>query len=302
MQAAAPLSKFGKLVPPPGARGPRTWSKRALLRHGVRFRNRTAVALSLSRAAGELGSLYQGVFGAASGAGIIIGTYFAFYSTAKKALARAGGPDGPPGWCAAGPGGAAFLAGSAAAAGSSVVKVPLAVCIRSVQAGVYPNVFAAASSITRAAGVRGLFTGFVPTLLEDVPDMGVKFAVYEALRAGHAALVGGTRPASAGEDFAMGAAAGAVAAAATTPLDVVKTNMMCSAASRPSMAAAARDVLARSGPGGLFAGVGPRALSNGLNSAVFFCLFEAIRSALADAARARESEAMAAGEGKAKKA
>ena len=28
-----------------------------------------------------------------------------------------------------------------------------------VQAGVYPNVFAAASSITDAAGVRGLFTG-----------------------------------------------------------------------------------------------------------------------------------------------
>ena len=86
MQAAAPLSKFGKLVPPPGARGPRTWSKRALLRHGVRYRNRTAVALSLSRAGAEVGSLYRGVFGAATGAGIIIGTYFAFYSSAKKAL------------------------------------------------------------------------------------------------------------------------------------------------------------------------------------------------------------------------
>ena len=299
MQAAAPLSKFGKLVPPPGARGPRTWSKRALLRHGVRYRNRTAVALSLSRAAGELGSLYQGVFGAATGAGIIIGTYFAFYSSAKRALTRPGADGSPP---ALGPGGAAFLAGSAAAAGSSVVKVPLAVCIRSVQAGVYPNVFAAASSITKAAGVRGLFTGFTPTLLEDVPDMGVKFAVYEALRAGHAALVGGARPASAGEDFAMGAVAGAVAAAATTPLDVVKTNMMCAAASRPSMASAARDVLGRAGPGGLFAGVGPRALSNGLNSAVFFCLFEAIRGRLAEVARAREAaEADAASAAKKKK-
>ena len=43
-------------------------------------------------------------------------------------------------------------AGAFAAAGGSVVKVPLAVCIRSVQAGVYPNVFKAASAITAAAG------------------------------------------------------------------------------------------------------------------------------------------------------
>lgn len=50
------------------------------------------------------------------------------------------------------------------------------------QAGVYPNVFSAAQSITDAAGVRGLFTGYLPTLLEDVPDMAFKFAAYESLR------------------------------------------------------------------------------------------------------------------------
>jgi hypothetical protein len=52
----------------------------------------------------------------------------------------------------------AFVSGAAAAVGSGVVKVPIAVCIRSVQAGVYPDVFAAARSITKAAGPRGLFT------------------------------------------------------------------------------------------------------------------------------------------------
>ena len=36
----------------------------------------------------ELRGLYRGVVGAASGAGIIIGTYFAFYSTTKRALRR----------------------------------------------------------------------------------------------------------------------------------------------------------------------------------------------------------------------
>lgn len=55
-------------------------------------------------------------------------------------------------------GGIAFVAGAGAAIGSSVVKVPLAVCIRSVQAGAYPNAIAAARSIVDTAGVRSLFT------------------------------------------------------------------------------------------------------------------------------------------------
>lgn len=37
----------------------------------------------------------------------------------------------------------------------------------------------------------------------------------------------------------MGAVSGAFAAAATTPLDVIKTTMMCTAASRPTMTGAA---------------------------------------------------------------
>jgi hypothetical protein len=94
----------------------------------------------------------------------------------------------------------------------------------------------------------------------------------------HRRLVGG-RDADPHEDFAMGALAGAAAAAATTPLDVVKTRMMVSAASRPTMLGAAGQVLAAGGPGAFFTGVGARALSNGINSAVFFCAFEAIRGA-----------------------
>ena len=57
-----------------------------------------------------------------------------------------------------------------------------------VQAGVYPNVFHAARSITDAAGVRGLFTGYLPNLLEDVPDMAFKFAAYESMRSLHRRL------------------------------------------------------------------------------------------------------------------
>jgi hypothetical protein len=253
-RAAAPpvptskgLSKFGQLVPPPA---------------GTR---------SLAGMGAGLASLYKGVVGAASGAGIAIGAYFACYGVACNVLCTT---------TDLAPGAVAFVAGGMAAAGSSVVKVPLAVCIRSVQAGVYPNVFAAARSITSAAGPRGLFTGYFPTLLEDVPDMAFKFAAYESMRQVHSQFCGG-RKASPHEDFAMGAAAGALAAAATTPLDVIKTNMMCTAASRPTMLGAARGILAAGGPSAFFTGVGTRALSNGINSAVFFCFFEALRGTLA---------------------
>lgn len=79
-----------------------------------------AVRAALPRVA----SLYRGVVGAASGAGIYIGTYFAFYGAACNLLSR---------HTELGAGAVAFVAGGVAAAGGSVVKVPLAVCIRSVQ-------------------------------------------------------------------------------------------------------------------------------------------------------------------------
>jgi hypothetical protein len=108
------------------------------------------------------------------------------------------------------------------------------------------------------------------------------------MRGFHSRLNGG-RKASVQEDFAMGAVAGAAAAAATTPLDVIKTNMMCAAASRPSMLGAAAAVYATGGPSAFFRGVGTRALSNGINSAVFFCFFEALRNGMADAKRKFEA-------------
>ena len=63
----------------------------------------------------------RGVIGAASGAGIAIGAYFAFYGAATNVLVNRTQMK---------TGEVAFCAGAIAAAGGSVVKVPLAVCIR----------------------------------------------------------------------------------------------------------------------------------------------------------------------------
>jgi len=234
----------------------------------------------------EVGHLYKGCFGAATGAGLAIGAYFAFYGTAKKLLQERS--DMPLSQIA-------FVAGGIGALGSSIVKVPAAVCIRSVQAGVYPNVIAAGRRITAAAGPRGLFTGYIPTLLEDVPDMAVKFAAYESLRTMHRSFTKKSKDeSSTGADIMMGLIAGSVAAAATTPLDVVKTRMMCNASSRPSFTGAIRGVWRDAPPGAgrlrtFFTGVRPRAISNGINSAIFFCFYEALRSGLVRAEAEREA-------------
>ena len=41
-----------------------------------------------------------------------------------------------------------------------------------------------------------MFTGYWPTLLEDVPDMAFKFAAYESMRSLHRRLTSGRRPAN----------------------------------------------------------------------------------------------------------
>lgn len=222
------------------------------------------------RMGGQVRTLYRGVGSAAGGAGIAIGAYFAFYGTATKVLQE--GTELPVG-------AVAFAAGGLAALGSAFVKVPLAVTIRSVQAGVYKNPVQAARTIVAGAGVRGLFTGLVPTILEDIPDMAVKFASYEMMHVLHASVTGG-RARSVHEDLAMGGAAGAGAAAATTPFDVVKTRMMCEAKNKPTVVGSAAAVYHQGGGKAFFRGVGPRTASNAINSALFFCLFEAIRQSM----------------------
>ena len=56
---------------------------------------------------------------------------------------------------------------------------------------------------------------------------------------------------------------------------------MCTASTRPSLYTAAMSVVKEGkGARAFFSGIWPRAISNGINTAVFFCFFEAIRGAI----------------------
>ena len=228
---------------------------------------------SLATVARKAGSLYRGVWSAAGGAGLAIGAHFAFYGVAKRCIEE-NCPQLSLGLTA-------FAAGAIGAAGASIVKVPAAVCIRSVQARVYPNAISAAINICKVAGPRGLYTGFLPTLLEDVPDTAVKFAVYEMLQA---IVKKATRDNNKSQmtDAMVGGLAGSIAAASTTPLDVIKTRMMVSASCRPNMVSACSEILAEGrGMSPFLSGMGPRSVSSFINSAVFFAFFECLRRSFA---------------------
>lgn len=73
--------------------------------------------------------------------------------------------------------------------------------------------------------------------------MAVKFAVYETMRHTYVRLTD-KQPGSLA-DLLLGGTAGAAAAAATTPVDVVKTVMMCNASSRPTITGAVKQISAQ---------------------------------------------------------
>ena len=72
-----------------------------------------------------------------------------------------------------------LVSASAGALASSIVRVPTDTIRHRVQAYLHPNVFRAGICILRKEGLLGLYSGFLPTLLRDVPEIALQFALYE---------------------------------------------------------------------------------------------------------------------------
>jgi hypothetical protein len=142
--------------------------------------------------------------------------------------------------------------------------------------------------------MHGLYYGWGATLLRDVPYSAVQFTIYETIKeflqsryypAGQTKL-------SSFHDMTSGAAAGAIAGAVTTPLDVIKTYLQTQkrkpkasmflsteedvlrAPSYNGVWSALKGIYKRQGFNGLFAGVGVRMTWTGSQSMVMFFLYE----------------------------
>jgi solute carrier family 25 S-adenosylmethionine transporter 26 len=168
-----------------------------------------------------------------------------------------------------------LLSSAAAAAVSSVARVPTDLMRQRVQAGLEPSLVAAARSAWRRGnGPRGLYGGWAATLIRDIPEMMLSFTLFELGRQqwlGRAGSGGSPRQrggrdgggeTDAWRHMALGGGCGAVSAALTVPLDNIKARVQCGLGSNASGFAgvrqAAEAIILERGQAGLMAGLGPR--------------------------------------------
>ncbi len=126
---------------------------------------------------------------------------------------------------------------------------------------------------------RELYRGFGITVLREVPFTVVQFPLWEGMKSWRTAYKTEIRKRTVKEDereenstaiesAVFGSISGAIAAAATTPLDVLKTRLMLA----PRRVAGGKmflEILRGEGPMAFFAGMGPRVLWISAGGAVF---------------------------------
>ncbi|XP_041978434.1 S-adenosylmethionine mitochondrial carrier protein homolog [Aricia agestis] len=171
-----------------------------------------------------------------------------------------------------------LLAANIAEVLACLIRVPTEVAKQRKQTFVGGN----ASSISilvqafRTEGLcKGVYRGFLSTVLRDVPFSSIQFPLWELFKKmvqdrSHSKI-------TSFESAVCGAAAGALAAAATTPLDVAKTRIMLAtdgSAHKVRIAPVLAHIYAERGIGGLFAGVGPRVTNIFIGGFVFFGMYE----------------------------
>ncbi|KAI5120137.1 hypothetical protein M0805_001905 [Coniferiporia weirii] len=136
----------------------------------------------------------------------------------------------------------------------------------------------AARTVLAHDGLAGFYRGFGSTIMREIPFTSLQFPLYEFLKLRLARALD-RRMLGAHEAALCGSVAGGVAAALTTPLDVLKTRTMLDRRKLSdgrvlSIAARFRGIYANEGLKALFAGVVPRTLWISAGGAVFLGAYE----------------------------
>ncbi|KAF2460991.1 mitochondrial carrier domain-containing protein [Lineolata rhizophorae] len=245
-------------------------------------------------ASGGFHGVYRGVGSALVGSMPSAALFFVTYDSAKRYLRRVlPSPSSSPL--------VPILAGSAGETAGCLVRVPVEVVKQRTQARHHPSSAAALRAIlalrhTDSGGgggslrvLRELYRGAGATLLREVPFTALQFPLWEALRAwwvrrrhqGAAAarhIAADDCPTLPSACF--GSVAGGVAAALTTPLDVLKTRLMLAKEPVGALDMAARIWKQGGGWRAYFAGVGPRVLWISVGGAVFLGSYQAANNFL----------------------
>ncbi|XP_072983883.1 uncharacterized protein [Typha latifolia] len=228
------------------------------------------------RAEGFL-SLYRGLGAMGLGAGPAHAVYFSVYEISKEFLSG-GNPNNPAVHAAS---------GVVATVASDAVFTPMDTVKQRLQLrnSPYNGVVDCIGRVVREEGFGALYASYRTTVLMNAPFTAVHFATYEAVKRGLVEI----SPDSVDDERLVvhataGAAAGALAAAVTTPLDVAKTQLQCQGVcgcdrfSSSSVREVMRAIIQRDGYAGLMRGWKPRMLFHAPAAAICWSTYEASKT------------------------
>lgn len=215
---------------------------------------------------GGFAGIYRGIGSALVGSAPGAAFFFCTYEGTKGLLASTSLPDAP----------SQMVAASLGEVAACAVRVPTEVVKQRAQAGLHGGSSKASLkailSKYSTCGVgtvwRELYRGWGITVFREVPFTVIQFPLWEAMKAWRRKRRGDGQDVSAGESAVFGSIAGAVSAAATTPLDVLKTRVMLSK-ERVSVGEVFRNMVKNEGVRPFFAGVAPRVTWISIGGAIF---------------------------------
>uniref|UniRef100_A0A2P2NY42 Uncharacterized protein MANES_08G096000 n=1 Tax=Rhizophora mucronata TaxID=61149 RepID=A0A2P2NY42_RHIMU len=221
--------------------------------------------------------LYRGIGAMGLGAGPAHAVYFSVYEFCKRAFSR-GNPNNSAAHAVSGV--FATLAGDAVFTPMDVVKQRL-----QLKSSPYKGVWDCLGKVLMEDGIGAFYASYRTTVIMNAPFTGVHFATYEAAKRALTEL----SSKSANDERLIvhataGAAAGALAAAVTTPLDVVKTQLQCQGVcgcdrfSSSSIGHVLKAVVKKDGYSALMRGWIPRMLFHAPAAAICWSTYEASKS------------------------
>ncbi|KAK9290009.1 hypothetical protein L1049_008172 [Liquidambar formosana] len=222
--------------------------------------------------------LYRGIAAMGLGAGPAHAVYFSVYELCKEFFS-AGNPNNSA---------AHALSGVFATVASDAVITPMDMVKQRLQleSSPYKGVGNCVKRVLVEEGIGAFYASYRTTVVMNAPFTAIHFATYEAAKRGLMEVVS---PESVSDENLVvhataGAVAGALAAAVTTPLDVVKTQLQCQGVcgcdrfSSGSIRDVLRTVVKKHGYAGLMRGWIPRMLFHAPAAAICWSTYEASKS------------------------
>lgn len=142
----------------------------------------------------------------------------------------------------------------------------------------YRSVSHALSSIYRGEGPRGLYAGFIPSLVRDAPFSGIYVVIYTHLKGVLGSLFGVSAGVSSNAvHLASGLIAGCIASVVAQPADVVRTHMQLRRdEKRLGVIESIAALYKKDGLSGFLRGSFPRVMKRSVANAVTWTLYEQV--------------------------